>query len=586
MKLYALFFGKSYSVQRAYAFFFFLLLPSTLFLSNEPIWDDIVVFGNHAKWTWSDLLGPYDNAHPYWRPLTVLTIAVPNLLGISVWENKLISIVLFFVQGLVAITLLDTYLQSRKQTQDSLALIALAALLALHPVFVESTLWISARADLLVGIFVMSGTFWIVRLLSMERSAQQAPSKTKGLICAIALVWLTCASKDTGLVWVTLAGIAAAILCIQSHANWRNYWISVTCGIVVAIASYLVLRSAVLGQTHDVSNLVLRQSVSFNDRFQLFSEFIVRALVSIFIPFADHSPFRPAGWFAAMPTFWLATIIAICAICIGAIVLNFYRKSQTAAVLILCAIAVIIFHAVIESFADPTVGSILSDRYLGPSASLMFIAIAMVLTITGERTIEAAGKFARLNKPVAIVFLVLLIQSALLWTEIRINWVSNLVLWEGAWKQNRHSRIIAENYSRVNYQTGNFIAAQRIARSWINENATAPVTAEQCIIYLRILEADAKLDDKADGIRYANRAIPIGWCRPQLAKDISYFLMQEQCADVLPFIYRVIAEGEKPRATGAWQFGNQEQKNQFLMIAADAQARCGDQGKISINVKK
>lgn len=93
------------------------------------------------------------------------------------------------------------------------------------------------------------------------------------------------------------------------------------------------------------------------------------------------------------------------------------------------------------------------------------------------------------------------------------------------------------------------------------------------------MEADILLNDFKDGAHYAKRAINIGWCHPKLAKDISFFLMNDQCKLVLPMLYRTIAEGDKPKGCGVWQFNRSGQKERLALIAADGEAHCTDNAK-------
>jgi len=570
--------GDWKSVELAYLCLFLLLLPATIFLTNAPVWDDSHIFVRHAIWDWNALLGPFvGNETAYWRPLTVITIAVPNLIGVSIWANKLINVFLMFVQGSLAIALLGDYFGSRKTVQNLFPLIALAILLALHPIFVETTLWISARADLLMGVFVMLGVLWICRQHVKQSNAQEPTPAWSGLLIGFFIVWLACAAKDTGIVWAGLAIIAATVLSVRSKGAWRKYWGYSAAGIMFANVTYLLVRGAVLGQINGLSSVVARHANSAGERFQFFVEFIFRSILAIFIPFLDPAPFKSAGWFAGIQTVWLAALLVACVGCTCFLLIRLYKTNKIGAYLSVCAIVVIVFYAVVVTFSEPTVGSILSDRYLAPSAVLVYLVMAMQLQDVNR--LKFASRQVRFNIPVALVFGLLVMQSLVLWTSARMSWGSNLALWESAWNQKSQSRIVAGNYFTANFHLHDFSAARSIAQTWLAQNKTATISPENCVIYLDILDADLSLGDQEDGIRYAKQSIPIGWCRPKLAKDIAYFLMESNCKEVLPMIYLTIAEMNNPNRRVKGQFSNPGQKEPLLIYAAFGEARCGDDTK-------
>lgn len=580
--LFKLVFGDAYNVKRAYLFLFLFLLPTTIFLNNELIWDDPVIFARHAHWSVEALFGPYViNGLSYWRPATVLTIVLPNFIGIPIWGNKLISVILFFIQGGLAIALVDAHLKSKMSAISPVPIIALAILLAIHPVFVETTLWIAARADLLMGIFVLLGVYWILHLREQECDTQRPEPTWKGLVRGFFITWLACAAKDTGVVWAGLALLAVLFFSLHSIATWKKYWWHWAAGILLAILSYLILRGHALGQVSGFSGIALRDSSSSIDKLRLFFEFIFRSILSIFFPYFDQAPFKSSGWFSEIST---ALLLFIFVLALSAIVFLFFKlhsKNKVSAWLAIFAFVPIVFHALLVSFSDPFDGSILSARYLAPSAMLFYIALTIILI---ERTsIETSDGqnqgINQLNKTVTLIFIIVIFQSLIVWTPTRMSWSVNLNLWENSWNHDSQSRLVAENYAVTNFNKHHFATSRNIVRHWIAKHQGLENSIKLCKLYDTVISADIHLNDFNDASHYAARAINIGWCKPSLAQNISFFHMKDQCKSVLPMLNKAIAEGEKPAGTGMWLYENTEQIEQLIIFSAYGEARCGEESK-------
>lgn len=628
-------FGNSYNAKRAYLFLFFLLLPTVIFLNNELIWDDEYVFSIHSHWSINTLLGPYAiNSFSYWRPLTVLTIALPNLLGIPIWANKLISVILFFIVGSLSIAILDTYLKSRKLAINSVplvprhtsnvglsrsagtgvqsanhsdtevsrgfatpqsgfgasekrhlrhdaALVILAILFAVHPVFVETTLWIAARADLLVSVFVLLSVYWILQFRNHECNAQNPESTWKGFLRGFALTWAVCAAKDSGLVWAGIALFAILRFSTTSLPAWKAYWWHWVGGILIALYSYLSARSDVLGQVTGLSGIAQHNAPSIIDRLRLFLEFVIRSLLNIFLPFFDQAPFKSSGWLANISPTLLIVMLLLVVSAIGVLFFKLYWKNKSSFWLLICAVIPLVFLALLETFSAPNFGTIISARLLAPSAALIYISLAMLFLkpASPEATEIKINDIKQFNISVIIIFTIVLLQSFILWTESRIGWSTNLGLWESSWDHGSQSRTVAENYSTAHFVKGNFVVSRNIARYWIAKHPEPESHLKLCKLYQNVLSNDVALKDENDAHHYAKRAVDIGWCNAALAQNISFFLMKDECKLVLPMINQAIAEGQKPYGIGMWQFENLFQIEQLTLIAAYGEARCGSESK-------
>jgi protein O-mannosyl-transferase len=117
--------------------------------------DDIYVWREpHVKsgftaenWNWA-----WTHSHAAnWHPLTTLSHIVDcHLFGLRAWGHHLVNLML---QALAAILV---FLVTKRMTGRFWACAALAAVFAVHPLRVESVVWIAERKDLLCAVF-----FWL-----------------------------------------------------------------------------------------------------------------------------------------------------------------------------------------------------------------------------------------------------------------------------------------------------------------------------------------------------------------------------------------------------------------------------------------
>jgi len=99
-------------------------------------------------WAFSANLTHFDDSAEYWEPLTLLTrLADYQAYGFRPWGHHLTSVLLHLATGLA----LFGALWRLTGAQGRSALVA--ALFLLHPMHVEPVLWLSARKDLVNGLF-------------------------------------------------------------------------------------------------------------------------------------------------------------------------------------------------------------------------------------------------------------------------------------------------------------------------------------------------------------------------------------------------------------------------------------------------
>jgi len=577
------FVDPAFRLQRAFLLLFVLLLPTLLFVNNEAIWDDQYIIADHAQWSIKALLGPYAiNSASYWRPLTVISISLPYLAGLSVSTTKVINLVIFFIQGCLTLSVLNEYLRSRSLLSVSMPLMTLAVVLALSPIFVETYLWISARADLLLGCFVLLAVHWILRAHEKEKTGAMPENGLNGLLRGFAVVWLACAAKDTGVVWVPIVLVALYLVRRRSNTIWNSYWWNWILGVLTASVSYFLLRTAVLGIGSGYSHMAHRAVQSGDERFRLLVEFVTRSILNIFLPFFDQAPVKSPGWYAGLPLVTVFAVLVVVFIFAGLLFRWMLKRSATSAWLALSAVVVIISHALMAAFIEPSYGSLLADRYLSSSAALLYLAFAMIMSKDSGESATVGVESARifnLRLPVLLIFTVLNVQSASIWVESRVSWSTNLGLWENSWNFGSHTKIVAENLSNAQMYAGNPVASRKTAITWINEHHESQARLRLCAFYKNAVQADILLKQNAEAFKLSVDAVDIGWCDPSLSQNISFMLIEQRCDLVLPMINHTLAEGSKPRNAGIWMFDSFEQKEKFLLLSAYAEARCGQESK-------
>jgi len=560
-----------------------LLIPTLIFLNNEPVYDDQINLLNHAHWTLNDLLGPYlVNGMPtYWRPLTIASISIPYLAGMPIWSAKLTNIMLFFIQGCLAIAIVSQYLKTKPMSSSSFSLMILAAVMALHPVFVETTLWISARSDLLLGIFVLLGAFWIFCGYTQEIKLVQPESKWSGLIRGFVVAWLACASKDTGIVWSGFAFLSIFWFSIKSRAQWKLYWRNCAGGVLLALITNGAIRLVVLGNSSGYSHLPQRDAISWVDRLRLFVEFILRSILDIYLPIFDQAPFKSAGWLSNTALAMLLVILMAIGVMLWYSFKWLFSKNAVSAWLSLCAFCLIVFHAVLGMFSEANQGSILATRYLAPSAVLFFLSLTMILIKdVGQSTGDQKKILSKLiNIPVAVILFVVLVQSLLLWTDARLSWSTNAGLWESSWNHGSRSKVVAVDYSYVLLNTGNWKSARDVAGEWIQSHQYPVPKLQSCRLYNIAIQAAISLKDQEDANNLASQSLDIAWCNPSLAENVAFLLLKPQCKLVLPMLDLTVAEGGKSENVGLWSFESPGQKEKLLLMTAFGEARCGSQSK-------
>jgi len=156
-------------------------------LTGSWVADDWHMVDNYLYSDWAELgavfkrnaayyLFTEDQAGPY-RPTTMLTLLGTHLLAAKPWLHHGVSWLLHALTALLLFAVLRQQLPRDDGARVDVCAATLAAFFFLHPVHVESYVWINGRSDLLGG-------FWLVALafLLNKASAEQSDAARRALV--------------------------------------------------------------------------------------------------------------------------------------------------------------------------------------------------------------------------------------------------------------------------------------------------------------------------------------------------------------------------------------------------------------------
>ncbi len=188
-------------------------------LSGTWVADDWHMVQNYLYGDWAELGAVFkrnaasylfveDKVGPY-RPATMWTLIATHLLAPAPWLHHAVSWLLHAATSLILFVVLRSQTPAASNvdhaTSDVVAA-GLAALFFLHPVHVESYVWINGRSDLLAGFWLVALVFWLNQMSPAPRprwvqlfvlglvAFLGASSKLPFAIAAVA-AWLAWASR-------------------------------------------------------------------------------------------------------------------------------------------------------------------------------------------------------------------------------------------------------------------------------------------------------------------------------------------------------------------------------------------------------
>ncbi len=530
-----------------------LLTPCLLILTPDLVWDDNAIFDWHAHPNATALFGILSIDWKYWRPLGVLSIVLPQLMGVAPEINKALSLLLFAATGWVLLSFhVRTASGSVKATAPLLVLF-----LGLSPVFAEAIIWLSARFDLLLTFFVC-GLLLRHAVLACQPAADETGKRylMEGLAWGLAL-GLT---KETGSAWAL--GIAAIFLMDGIRCSMNRKFVRLAYGLAFGTALTLALRILAFAVfEHPATTTVTTQGTFF----PFFAEAMTRQLVMLVAPFLDRSPVHSPGWGVPWLVYSLSVMLPAMTVTCAILTLRSIRKRDPAfrawAWATLAGIA-LIGHAALTSFNDASIGQLICARYIAPSAAVL-IALAMTALTVIKGKARIAGMF------LALIVTAGTIPYA---ADNKIAWSSNLDLWTRTWQRDSHFKLAAVNLTEADMQAGKPDAALRISREWIKNHPDGD--EGNC----RFVETIAILDASSESTKSLMKDfIPFAWCSPTLFRKTVALLDADRslCPAVLRMARRANEPGEMP-GTRFHQSAGKEAQDAAIAgkMLADAENKC------------
>lgn len=215
------------------------LLATCIGLSGGWVSDDWHMVNNYLYADWAELGAVFkrnaahylftdDKVGPY-RPVTMLTLLATHLLAPEPWLHHVVSWVLHAATAFLLFSVLRQQLSRYKDASqgvvDTVSAI-LACIFFLHPVHVESYVWINGRSDLLGGFWLVALAFLLNRTAN-ESSRRGGTAVVIGLVAflgagsklpfaiAAAAIWLAWAIRDRSL----LRGVYGAAIAVGVGAH-------------------------------------------------------------------------------------------------------------------------------------------------------------------------------------------------------------------------------------------------------------------------------------------------------------------------------------------------------------------------------
>lgn len=222
------------------------------------------IYRQTNDWSLKSIFVPGMTGGLYYRPMIVSSFVIDKYLlgldpGLMHIENILIHLV-----NVLLIFYIAAYLTSAKEDKPTHLPFLIAFFVAVHPLNTESVNWISARTDLLSGMFVLMST---ACLLNYRRFQAK-----KYLVLALAAFVLGILTKE-----VALAFLPGMVLILSAHAeeserilqkntnslSRRFRYIMVVLFCVITALFYFLMRSFAF--TSNYSKIGLTLKIMMND---------------------------------------------------------------------------------------------------------------------------------------------------------------------------------------------------------------------------------------------------------------------------------------------------------------------------------
>lgn len=285
-------------------------------LRDVLLWDDVPLLRASDLYTsaahWTDAVtSPLGGATYYWRPAGTTSFLVESWIhGASAWGFRLTSALLHAGTSAIAFSLFLRLLGGPRA-----ALLAALAF-AVHPVNVETVTWISARFDLLAGLFSLAA-------LAAMPSAPGAKGRWRLLV---PLALLACLSKESAFLLPLVAAAWAQTLGLRwrAAAGWT----------AAGLAAALFLRFEALGYLVRAREASVLEAGGALQRVLLVGRAVATSAQSLVLPWGSvgpaHHALRPIQSDDALG--WTGVVIALALV--AATVVAWRRRRRVAWLLI------------------------------------------------------------------------------------------------------------------------------------------------------------------------------------------------------------------------------------------------------------
>lgn len=432
--------NKAFYLNRLAPFLPFLplLLVALLYFNVREfnyVWDDVSLFLDSPALRdphnlWDAISRSILPGTTYFRPLVLLSfVAEFKIFGVNPSVSHLINLAILLINsvlvGILALRLSPNVNESCKFQRMALAI----AIYGLHPVLIESSVWVAGRFDLLVTSFCLSSLVFFSYLKGVARLISVSASFFLAALCkemavvlpVILFVWLWVMEEN---------GVRRLRLDFWSLFEKKN--LTVFLGLIIAGCIYLFLRYCVHTEVF-VANKEVEGSLNFAERLSFFGYTVLFYIKMLLWPFSDINPMHPfnikeLSGFKLLLGMFFASLYLFSAVLI-------LTKWRSKAVL-LFAVCAISFLPVLNILPLNIGGNIGHERFM--ALPVAFFSLALV-----EMFFNISGKFK--NK--LIVFLVLWFSMCILNIKVTVPlWRNEFSLWYWAYEKNPSAEYIRFNY--------------------------------------------------------------------------------------------------------------------------------------------
>lgn len=271
-------------------------------LDNQFVWDDEEQIVNnsavHALSNWPQFFAgstfstggaASDMNGMYYKPLMSLVFAlIYSVVGSSPWLFHLVQLVLHVVNAGLFYFLLQSLQPAHRQTVKlNWVSLGLSLIFLLHPINVETVVYISSLQD------VLSLTFGLAVVLILLRK----PAKLSWVSLAFFSLLGAVLAKETGLIWILFLPLVAQLIRWRVDQDWRILsWLLSGLSLLI----YFFLRLGVAGVNFQGTGVSPMMRLNLGERLWSVPKIIVHYFSSYFWPdklaIAEHWVVAGPNW--------------------------------------------------------------------------------------------------------------------------------------------------------------------------------------------------------------------------------------------------------------------------------------------------